>query len=215
MQWQQAGVPGRACEHAPPCCLPAVCCEPIKHPCTEPLHLHRSPAACTRAGHPLQPPAASTARPGRREVGAKQPGREPWPTRTPPCSPGPRSWRWPSSRCAPRAPPAPPPVASCRRLAGSGPLPRAGPVRNLCCLPSAQLSQAGAATPSVEDILHLEKRWAKLPGASAGGVSLEDATALLGAEVLAVRASWKGGVGPGHAGLHDPVLELQQLHCRL
>ncbi|PRW32634.1 epidermal growth factor receptor substrate 15-like 1 [Chlorella sorokiniana] len=45
--------------------------------------------------------------------------------------------------------------------------------------------QAGAATPSVEDILHLEKRWAKLPGASAGGVSLEDAEALLGAEVLA------------------------------
>jgi hypothetical protein len=39
---------------------------------------------------------------------------------------------------------------------------------------------------SVADILHLEKRWDKLPGASTGSVALEDAKALLGAEVLAV-----------------------------
>ena len=48
------------------------------------------------------------------------------------------------------------------------------------------LSQAGKLAPSVEDILHLEKRWNKLPGASAGSVSLQDATTLLGAEVLEV-----------------------------
>lgn len=47
-------------------------------------------------------------------------------------------------------------------------------------------AQAGRLAPSVEDILHLEKRWNKLPGASAGSVALEDVTALLGAEVLAV-----------------------------
>lgn len=43
--------------------------------------------------------------------------------------------------------------------------------------------------PSVADILHLEKRWDKLPGASAGAVALEDAKGLLGTEVLAVRGS--------------------------
>lgn len=47
--------------------------------------------------------------------------------------------------------------------------------------------QAGKLAPSVEDVLHLEKRWHTLPGASSGSVALEDAAALLGAEVLAVR----------------------------
>lgn len=37
----------------------------------------------------------------------------------------------------------------------------------------------------MEDILHLEKRWNQLPGASSGSVALEDAAQLLGAEVLA------------------------------
>lgn len=49
--------------------------------------------------------------------------------------------------------------------------------------------QAGQAAPSVADILHLEKRWDKLPGASAGAVALEDAKSLLGSEVLAVSGS--------------------------
>ncbi|KAL4421457.1 hypothetical protein ABPG75_010748 [Micractinium tetrahymenae] len=45
--------------------------------------------------------------------------------------------------------------------------------------------QAGHAAPSVADILHLEKRWDKLPGASAGAVALDAAKSLLGSEVLA------------------------------
>ncbi|PSC68707.1 Molybdopterin synthase catalytic subunit [Micractinium conductrix] len=44
--------------------------------------------------------------------------------------------------------------------------------------------QAGRAAPSVPDILHLEKRWARLPAADTGSVAVEDALHLLGAEVL-------------------------------
>lgn len=50
---------------------------------------------------------------------------------------------------------------------------------------AVQEHQAGKLAPSVEDVLHLEKRWHTLPGASSGSVALEDAAALLGAEVLA------------------------------
>ena len=50
------------------------------------------------------------------------------------------------------------------------------------------LLQDGTNTASVSDILHLEKRWVKLPGASDGKVALGDAKALLGREVLAVSA---------------------------
>ena len=41
-------------------------------------------------------------------------------------------------------------------------------------------------TASVADILHLEKRWQRLPGSSTGAVALEHAVGLLGDEVLAV-----------------------------
>lgn len=49
--------------------------------------------------------------------------------------------------------------------------------------------------PSVEDTLHLEKRWHTLPGAGSGAVALEAAKALLGTEVLAVRGAVCGAVG--------------------
>ena len=98
----------------------------------------------------------------------------------------------------------PPPVGSC--LVGQDHLLAfrlsTKPALVLPASHAASHTQAGAATPSVEDILHLEKRWAKLPGASAGGVSLEDATALLGAEVLAVSGvGWAGGLRGVHAKL--------------
>lgn len=51
------------------------------------------------------------------------------------------------------------------------------------------LLQSGHVAPSVADILHLEKRWDKLPGANAGAVALEDAKSLLGSEVLAVSST--------------------------
>jgi hypothetical protein len=63
----------------------------------------------------------------------------------------------------------------------------------------------------VEDILHLEKRWSKLPGASAGSVALEDVTALLGAEVLAVSLPIFFGAFLQHAYMHTALFS--KLQC--
>ena len=87
-------------------------------------------------------------------------------------------------RCGFRAKSSGAPTArSCRQPAAAPPT--ACPSR---C--SSAPAQAGKVAASVADILHLEKRWDKLPGASTGSVALEDAKALLGAEVLAVSGSW-------------------------
>lgn len=103
-----------------------------------------------------------------------------------------RRRRRPAAR--PTAPHAPPPT---RTASAASPHQQTQPCTRFP-------SQAGRAAPSVEDILHLEKRFARLPGASGGAVALDDASQLLAAEVLAgeplelvAAAVLGGGAGAG------------------
>lgn len=92
-------------------------------------------------------------------------------------------------------------AAANRQAPGKGPGPAAAPPVCCCATPplvrrrgrrdtllSTALAglQAGRVTPSVADILHLEKLFDRLPGAGKGAVALKDVKVLLDAEVLAV-----------------------------